>query len=262
MRLFFGLEVHAPWPDQLPHGRLLAPEMRHITLAFLGEIDETSLLPHLNTVPNLPKKLGWSGHFTSVDFFPHRHPNVVAWCMEWRVEQKSLLDYQQQLSSYVKELGFTLKEGHSFKPHVTLCRSPFKENEWRQAFQPLPFYTGALHLYRSLGHSTYEPIWTRPVHPPFIEVEHTADIAFQIYGSNSEELFRNAQLALAFKAPSLLEEPDPPFPINTWESTIKGLNWQIGELDQKEGTPFKAVSYHGNIETKDGLLTWEMIVDV
>lgn len=262
MRLFFGLEVHAPWPDVLPHGRHLAPEVRHITLAFLGEIDETRLIPHLTSLPIPTKLLGWSGHFTSVDFFPHRHPHVAAWCMEWRSERERLFDYQTQLSVWLKDLGFTLKEGHSFNPHVTLCRSPFKEKEWRQAFQPLPFYTGALNLYQSLGHSAYKPIWTHSIHPPFIEVEHTADIAFQIFGSNKEELFRHAQLALAFKAPLFLQELDPPFPIDTLESIIKGLNWQIGQLDQKEGTPFKAVSYHGDIETKDGLLIWEMIVDV
>ena len=37
----------------------------------------------------------------------------------------------------------------------------------------------------------------------------------------------------------------------------------MGDDRRCEGTPFKAVSFHGEIEqTKEGLYMWEMIVDV
>ncbi len=36
-RLFFGAEVSAPWPKELPQGRVLEEKARHLTLAFLGE---------------------------------------------------------------------------------------------------------------------------------------------------------------------------------------------------------------------------------
>lgn len=271
MRLFFGLEIQAPWPEELPQGRLLAPEARHITLAFLGETDEQKLFPLLLEIPQPLKILSWSGQFTEVDFYPRHHPHVAAWNVRWLEGKDTLYRYQETLANWLKGHGFSLREGHAFNPHVTLCRAPFAIHEWKEAFTPLPFYTGPLHLYQSLGHSTYKPLWSFPMHPPFIEFEHTADIAFHIYGRSLEEIHRHAKLALAFKAPSFLNEPDPPFQLSCLDEIVKGLNWQIAQLDQKEAIPFKAVSYHGTIEQdhivsdcgKDStLLKWEMIVDV
>lgn len=262
MRLFFGFEIHAPWPEVLPPGRHLAPEARHITLAFLGEVDKESLLPYLDTIPKPPQEIGWQGHFSQTEFYPPRHPHVAAWGMQWHAKEDELHHYQKQLSAWLKELGFILKEGHPFNPHVTLCRSPFDQKEWREAFEPLPFYTGALNLYQSLGNSNYKSLWKIPVHPPFIEIEHTADIAYHIFGETEKDLFHSARLALSFKVPSLVNEPLPLFPVDTLDQAIKGLNWQIAQLDQKQFTPFKAVSYHGQVEKKGLLTMWEMIVDV
>lgn len=262
MRLFLGLEVHAPWPEVLPRGRVLAPEARHITLAFLGETDEKKLLSLADQMPRPHRPLGWSGQFGQVDFFPKRHPHVVAWTMQWSVHEEELYRYQQALLEWLIARQIPHRDAHAFNPHVTLCRSPFDQEAWKQAFAPLPFYTSHLHVYESLGNSTYKPIWTYPIHPPFIEIEHTADIAFHIFGQSIEELYRHALLALSFKAPSFLNESLPPFPIEGIDPIIKGLNWQIATLDQKEAIPFKAVSYHGEIEQIGNFLRWEMIVDV
>lgn len=262
MRLFFGLEVHAPWPEEFPLGRLLAPEARHITFAFLGETDEKKLFPLLNEIPLPQRTLGWSGQFTNVEFFPKRHPHVAAWTMQWSRHENELLEYQQQLSAWLLTHAIPHRDAHAFNPHVTLARSPFDQRAWENAFTPLPFYTSHFHLYQSLGNSTYKPIWTKPSQPPFIEIEHTADIAYQVFGASIEELFQHAQLALAFKTPAFFNEAYPPFPIGSLDALIKGLNWQIAQLDQKEIIPFKAVSYHGDIEAQENTLMWEMIVDV
>ena len=182
--------------------------------------------------------------------------------MRWTSHEQELLEYQQHFTKWLGEHGIQPRDAHAFNPHVTLARSPFDQQHWEQAFIPLPFYTSDLHLYQSLGNSTYKSVWTKHSLPPFIEIEHTADIAYQLFGESIPELFQHAQLALAFKAPSFLDELPPPFPIESLDDAVKGLNWQIAQLDQKEWIPFKAVSYHGDIVAKDNILTWEMIVDV
>jgi hypothetical protein len=40
------------------------------------------------------------------------------------------------------------------------------------------------------------------------------------------------------------------------------LNEAIARVDEQMGTPFKAVSFHGDIQEEEGVLKWEMIVDV
>lgn len=262
MRLFFGLETVAPWPEELPPGRHLSPEARHITLAFLGEVDEKKLLSQIQEIPLPTRLIGWQGQFTKVAFYPSRKPHVAAWNMKWDPESQGIVDYQKELASWLKDRGFKLEEKHPFNPHVTLCRSPFNQREWEKAFHPLPYYTGALNLYQSLGNSRYKAIWSHPFQPPFIEIEHTADIAFQIFAEREEQLFQHARVALAFKVPNLINEPLPPFAVDSMEKIVKGLNWHIAQLDQKEPIPFKAVSYHGEIEKKGPFYTWEMIVDV
>lgn len=50
-RLFFALGVEALWPQELPKGRLLDPNERHITLAFLGDVELKLLLSSLSEFP-------------------------------------------------------------------------------------------------------------------------------------------------------------------------------------------------------------------
>ncbi|MBS0621446.1 MAG: hypothetical protein JSR80_00585 [Verrucomicrobia bacterium] len=250
-RLFFALQIEAPWPEELPGGRLLDPEHRHLTLAFLGNVE----MPSLEGFLPPPFKVGPVGYFDKVLFLPHKDPNVAAWHVNW-FEQNPLQHYPEEL------LRFLGKTPRSCLSHVTIARKPFNAKEWSSAFSPLPLKVTGLHLYESVGHLRYEPVWSYPLLSPFDEIDHTADIAFCVRGENFDQLYLNARAALAFLCPSLLEISSPPIAVTKVEEIVIALNALITEADIRWGSPFKAVSFSGNVREKQSILEWEMIVDV
>ena len=257
-RLFYGFEVKAPWPDSFPEGRLIKPQHRHITIAFLGNVEQSMIHSLIQQAPTPHFKISPVGIFIAPLFLPLENPRVVAW--KGTLSEDSLTPYHDTLTSFLKTLGFTFSN-RKLLNHTSLARSPFKQNEWTQAFVPLPFIAGDLHLYESLGNLTYQPIWTHPIAPPFEEFEHVADIAFRVRGKNVQQLYIHAQFALAFEYSELLPFLDLQSTVNTLDDVIIKLNELITRSDQKIGTPFKAVSFHGDLIDED-VLTWEMIVDV
>lgn len=265
-RLFFALEVHAPWPEELPPGRLLEAHVRHMTLAFLGNVDWPKLEAALETFPALPFAVGFTGQFDRCLFLPPRHANVVAWHVEWYEEIAPLLDFQQGLCSWLAADQFlpTQQEPQRpWLPHVTLCRAPFDKNAWQKAFQPLPFATGKIHLYESVGNLHYEPIWSYDILPPFEELDHTADVAYRVYGHSLQDIFLHARTALAFSFPPLQNYFGSANALNSLDDIVMELNGAIQRADAAIGAPYKAVSFHGSIEPfKQNVLAWEMIVDV
>lgn len=262
-RLFFGIEVKAPWPIHLPSGNLLKPEDRHATLAFLGEVPYKPLLEKIHQHLPLPSfKVGLAGIFSDCLLLPPRHPHVAAWNVQWKDNSEPLIKYREILIDWLKDQKFQLKEHEGeWLCHVTLCRQPQDHKDWKKSFKPLPMIFDKLHLYESLGHSQYQPLWSHSFIPPFQEIEHTADIAFSINGENITQIHRHAQTALAFRYPSLLPYLNP-HPLEQLDDIIMDLNEMIAKADSDIGCPFKAISYHGQIDTKETFLQWEMIVDV
>lgn len=266
-RVFFALEVQAPWPQPLPAGRRLDEKHRHMTVAFLGAVEYGILQPALAEIPKLPYAVGLTGIFDQCLFLPERHPRVVAWHVDWLEGKEQIAAYQQQLIAFLLERGFNPDARKEFLPHVTLSRAPFKPHPWKKRFERLPMMAGSLHLYESVGNLKYEPIWTQEVVPPFNEIEHTADVAFQIHGKSLQQIQLHALVALAFKFPPMLnqlvdqlERMPPP---ETLDDVIIHLNESVTHVDARRGCPFKAISFHGDLqELNDGILRWEMIVDV
>lgn len=252
-RLFFALDIAAPWPA-LPPGRIM--ESRHLTLAFLGQTDLDALFPHLDTFLS-PLTVGAVGQFDQCLFLPPRFPRVVAWHTHF-LEEISSLHNELQLWLQAHGLPF---DPRPFLPHVTLARLPFDPQQWSQAFSPLPFTATSLHLYESLGYSRYTSLWHLPLLPPFEELDHTADIAFLIRATTLSSLLLHAATALSFTFPPLLSYLTPSTP-DTLLDLISTLNHTIALTDQALGCPFKAVSHHGHLHQNNGLFTWEMIVDV
>lgn len=236
-RLFFGMEVIAPWPEVFPSGRVLLESDRHLTLAFLGE----TTMPDLRSFPKPDFSCGWVGIFDKPLVLAH----VLAWHIRWLDEGP--LTYQKQLAKWLN-----LKD--EFLSHVTLARKPVDESAWKKTFSPLPLYVKNINLYESLGHSKYNIIWQCSLPAPFDEIEHTADIAFVVRGN----LFLHAQFALAFHFPPLIDYLDQSA-ITDLDEIVSALNRLIAKVDGEIGCPFKAVSFHGN---KNHLQEWEMIVDV
>lgn len=265
-RLFFAIEVQAPWPEKLPAGRLLAVNVRHMTLAFLGNTSWSKLENALQDFPTPTFKVGFSGQFDSCLFLPPRHANVVAWHACWNDNTAPLLDFQQQLCSWLTAeqlLPPSDQPQRPWLPHVTLCRAPFDREAWSKAFQPLPFVTGKVHLYESLGNLHYEPIWSYDILPSFEELDHTADVAYRVYGPTMQDIYLHARTALAFTFPPLQDYFAPVTAIDSLDSIVMELNGAIQRADAAIGAPFKAVSFHGAIEPfEPNVLAWEMIVDV
>lgn len=260
-RLFFGMEAIAPWPDELPRGRILREGDRHLTLAFLGDSDFPKLTKALDRFPKPPFKTGIAACFEKVLFLPHKTPRVAAWEVLLFEESDNFSACQKMLVSWLAEQGFAPRECRgAFLPHVTLARAPFAEEDWKKKFQKLPLFLQDLHLYESLGHSEYKIVWSCRIPAPFEELEHTADIAFRIRGASLNQIYLHAQLALSFHFPLLLPYFDFS-PVGTLDGAIEALNRIVAKADEEVGCPFKAVSFHGTIQEKE-CLEWEMIVDV
>jgi 2'-5' RNA ligase len=261
-RLFFGLEVHAPWPSPLPKARMVAEECRHLTLAFLGEASFLKIQKLFPALPKPPFRVGPVGSFDKCLFLPKWSPRVVSWRVSPFGKDDCVADYQKALIDFLLEQGYQL-EKRDFLQHITLGRKPFVLQEWKKGFVKLPMYYQSLHLYESLDQLQYKPVWSYPIMPPFEEIEHVGDIAYHVYGESIYQVNLNAQIALAFEFPDLLDFLDPKDNKGSLEEIIIGLNEMVTRVDQEIGSPFKAVSFHGEIqEREDGLLTWEMIVDV
>jgi 2'-5' RNA ligase len=262
-RVFFAFETKAPWPEKLPEGRILDERHRHLTLAFLGNINYADLEPLLSQFPAPPFRVGFAGIFNQCLFLPERYPRVVAWHVEWLDQAIALEPYHKAVVSWLQINGFEPDVRDHFLPHVTISRAPFNIRQWKQTFAPLPMVLENIHLFESVGNLKYEPIWSFPLKPPFCEIEHTADIAYLIRGENFDQLQKHAYIALAFKSPNLLNLSSHLHSPTNIEDIVQSLNRIIAHADAERGCPFKAVSYHGEaMEQEDGTLAWEMIVDV
>jgi 2'-5' RNA ligase len=262
-RLFFALGIAAPWPEEMPSGRMLLAGERHLTLAFLGNADWSSLQAILPEIPPPPFIFGAVGKFDKAVALPERHPRVMAWHVDWQMASVAMNSYQQQIAQWLSAQGFSMVDSkRPWLPHVTICRQPFDCNRWLQAFRPLPLVAKGLFLYESVGDLRYRSLWDIPFQMPFLEIDHTADLAYVIYGHSIEEIYRHAQCALNFAFPEL------PLTFNalssdTLDGVIAALNSAISHADVAVGASCKAVSYHGQLcVNSNQILSWEMIIDV
>lgn len=255
-RLFFALEMKAPWPETIPPGRTIFEENRHLTLAFLGDASFYSLEKQLHSFPKPPFKVGPAGAFTKLLFLPKRTPRVAAWEIEWWEKESRLLEYRRAVNAW---LGLQMQD--EFLSHVSIARNPTHFEEWEQSFTPLPCFAKDMCLFESLGSSQYKSLWKISLLPPFEEIDHMADIAFLIRGESLEELYVHGWLALSFFEPVLSEYFVSAQPSSQLHM-IELFNAQIARIDADRGCPLKAVSQHGTIQNNEGLLEWEMIADV
>lgn len=259
-RLFFGLEMEAPWPKNWPKGRVLDTPHRHATLQFLGNCSVDRVVEALPTFPLPDFVLGPCGFFNRSLELPKENPRVIAWHIDWGNEDVSSL--QKSITQWLLINKFPADQ-RQWLSHLTICRDPVDLNEWSHFFKPIPCFAKALHLYESLGSSRYRPLWSHLFSPPFKEIEHTADIAFHIFGKDLTQIFQHAYLALAFQFPKMEAEGLQSVKFHSLDDVIILLNEIIGKTDRLIGCPFKAVSFHGEIKPwQNTLIQWEMIVDV
>ena len=78
IRLFFGFEVHSPWPETFAGGKLIKEDLRHITLAFLGNTPKDKVPNLIKEIPRPSWSLGHVGIFDQILFLPESRPRVVS----------------------------------------------------------------------------------------------------------------------------------------------------------------------------------------
>jgi 2'-5' RNA ligase len=265
-RVFFGFEARAPWPEtKYPPGRLLSEHDRHMTVAFLGSILFNPLESFLTALPKPQFEVGFSGVFDKILFLPPSHSNVVS--LHVNIPSKELNSLKQFhvnfVSSLIDNQLLTERERDRFLPHVTLCRTPFDQEQWDRWFTPLPVVFQNFNLYESIGNLRYPIIWKYELKAPFIEIEHTADIAYHVFGKDLNQIYNNALTALSFRMPVLCQHLHDNVNPHNLDDVIILLNDIIGRADAEHGCPFKAISFHGDlIQESSNCYKWEMIVDV
>lgn len=252
-RLFFGFEVYAPWPEDLPDAKTLKAKHRHLTIAFLGD---TSYKQVRSLIPKMPKPSFRVGPIAVSDAclcLPKRDPRVVTWHVA-PFGKDTITEYQKEVSSFLGERGYPVDE-REFLKHITLGRSPFNKKEWKKSFRPLPLYLKNFHLYESFNDLRYEPIWTHDLLPPFEEVQEGL---FHLHGESFQEVFLNSQIALAFKCPSLIPFLDPNYTVRNLHDGGIRLRSILNSAYEGRVTAIRDATFPDSGKQEKGLLTWEL----
>jgi RNA 2',3'-cyclic 3'-phosphodiesterase len=155
--------------ETLPGARWVPIEQLHLTLRFIGEVDEetlTAIQAALSRVASEPFTIALQqiGHFP-----PHRQPRVL-WVGLSAGEQLNRL--QQQVEATLQTAGVA-PDDRPFSPHITLARlretpaAPVLSYEQRHKdFHCPPFAARAFHLYESrlsAKGATHTPLRSYPL---------------------------------------------------------------------------------------------------
>ncbi|HEX6144302.1 MAG TPA: RNA 2',3'-cyclic phosphodiesterase [Geminicoccaceae bacterium] len=159
-RLFVALDLPediklslAPLTRGLGDVRWLLPDEQHLTLRFIGEVDNgrmEDVVEALTLVDGAPfeLRLGGIGHFP-----PRGEPRII-----WAGVEKSepLKRLKRAVDRALDEIGLPA-EGRKFTPHITLARlrrppAPQRLASWLAAhslYRSAPFTVRGFHLYSS-----------------------------------------------------------------------------------------------------------------
>jgi 2'-5' RNA ligase len=131
MRLFFAAELHSDVADALeqaitplralePGLAWAAPDKRHLTLRFLGEVDDAALPALVATTDHLAAThRPFTMELAGIGGFPSLRRARVLWIGVQTEPRLELLHHDLELA--LETLGYEL-EGRPFRPHVTLAR--------------------------------------------------------------------------------------------------------------------------------------------
>jgi len=157
-RLFTGLEVPrevgevlSMFRGGLPGARWIDPENYHITLRFIGDIDDR-LAHEIAQLLDGVKRRSFDVRFGAPTSFGGRKPRAIVVSVE---PIQPLVELQSELERLMQRLGLQ-PEGRKFTPHVTLARlrdtSSFEVADYlsaRAAFRSPPFSVSRFVLFSS-----------------------------------------------------------------------------------------------------------------
>ena len=157
-RLFTGIEIP---PDVamslsmlrggLPGARWIDAENYHVTLRFIGDVDDGVAREVAATLDQV-KRRAFDLHFDGLDAFGGRKPRAVVASV---ASSQALIELQAEQERLMQRLGL-VPEGRKFSPHVTLAR--LREASSRQVadylavrgpFRSAPFQVGRFVLFSS-----------------------------------------------------------------------------------------------------------------
>jgi 2'-5' RNA ligase len=252
-RLFFGFEITAPPKLKLPPARHLHEKDRHITFAFLGDVDLNALLEHLQRFPAPEFGLGLVGEFSEVAFFPSHHPHAVVWKVQFHHKERAVRTFHHDLNKWLKVIGFRpVDPEREWVPHVTMGRQRFEQSKWREHFMPLPFVATKFHLYESVGDLKYEPRWSYVLESPFEDSEE----GLKVRGKTLQEILLHAQVGLSLKFPELWEYCQEASVLRHYRDLLTHLNKSIQGARGKFELPIHSVHAEEGVMEVGALLEW------
>jgi 2'-5' RNA ligase len=123
-RLFTGIEV--PYDvglelsmlrGGLPGARWITPENYHVTLRFIGDVDETTA-QEIDLALSRVRRAPFDLHLEGVTSFGGRKPRAVVATV---ASSQALHDLQAEHERLMQRIGLE-PEGRKYTPHVTLAR--------------------------------------------------------------------------------------------------------------------------------------------
>ncbi len=144
------------WVDQ---------ENYHVTLAFLGEQEQSNLETLAETLDQTLIESEFTVNVAMLSPFPETKPKLMAALLE---KNESLINIHRQVLSSVNATGLLIDK-RKFIPHVTLARYRHSRNEFAGAVPTkidCPIYFDEVVLYESVltnSGAEYEPIYRFPL---------------------------------------------------------------------------------------------------
>lgn len=255
-RLLFGFEAHAPWPEVLPDLKTLKAKHRLLTLLYFGDVSYKKLHDVIRYMPKPPFRVGPVAISDACLCLPNRAPDIITWHVH-HFGEDPINDYQHQIVEYFTQNGYDFEKKKYIK-HITLGKSAALRNEMKKNFRPLPLYFSNLHLYESHKGEQYEPIWTYDLFPPF---EEQKDGQFILYGESFQQVFLNAQIALAFKCPELVPFLDPSYQVRNLQDGGIRLTTILNQAYRAIKIPIENATFPESGKQSKGLLSWPLQVE-
>jgi RNA 2',3'-cyclic 3'-phosphodiesterase len=123
-RLFTGVEIPADIGQTLamlrgglPGARWITPENYHLTLRFIGDVDDV-IAHEVASLLGRIKRGAFDLHFEGLTSFGGRKPRAVVATVS---PAQALLDAQAEQERLMQRIGLE-PEGRKYTPHVTLAR--------------------------------------------------------------------------------------------------------------------------------------------